>query len=119
MKHQVYYQYYRVSDILICASFEESFPMSILLAMTFKIPIITTDVFGIKEILRDNERCLMYPVGNYRSLADNIINMIENKTHAKYLVNNAYADLVRRYNNENQIKKYIEIIKNISIKEVS
>ena len=40
-------------DILVCASHEEAFPISILEAMAFGLPIVSTDVNGIPEALTD------------------------------------------------------------------
>ena len=44
--------YYALADLFVCTSFEESFPRVILEAMAFDLPIVSTDVHGIPEIVR-------------------------------------------------------------------
>lgn len=46
-------------DILVCASHEEAFPVSILEAMAFKLPIVSTNVNGIPEAISDGQTGLL------------------------------------------------------------
>ncbi|QDV39613.1 glycosyltransferase [Tautonia plasticadhaerens] len=43
------FPYYRSSDVFVCCSSVESYPRTILEAMAFGLPIVTTTVFGIAE----------------------------------------------------------------------
>ena len=56
--------YYRASDIYVCASYEESFPRSILEAMAFGLPIAATPIFGIAEQITDGETGLFFDPGD-------------------------------------------------------
>jgi glycosyltransferase involved in cell wall biosynthesis len=47
------YRWYAVADILLCASDVESLPRSILEAMAFELPVVSTDVFGIADLIED------------------------------------------------------------------
>jgi glycosyltransferase involved in cell wall biosynthesis len=47
--------WFALSDIYVCASDVESKPRTILEAMTFSMPVLTTDVGGIPEMVRDGE----------------------------------------------------------------
>jgi glycosyltransferase involved in cell wall biosynthesis len=46
-------------DILVCASHEEAFPISILEAMSVGLPIVATNVNGIPEAIEHNESGLL------------------------------------------------------------
>lgn len=47
------YPWYMVADILVCASDVESSPRSILEAMTFELPVVSTDASGIADLIAD------------------------------------------------------------------
>ncbi len=47
------YQWYHSADVLVCGSDVESLPRSMLEAMAFEMPIASTAVFGIPELVTD------------------------------------------------------------------
>jgi glycosyltransferase involved in cell wall biosynthesis len=51
----------RLADILVCTSFEESSPRVLLEAAAFGLPIVSTDVNGIPELVTDAEAWLVKP----------------------------------------------------------
>ena len=55
------FDWLRLADILVCTSFEESSPRVLLEAALFGLPIVTTDVNGIPEIVTDDEAWLVRP----------------------------------------------------------
>ncbi|MFI5337791.1 MAG: glycosyltransferase family 4 protein, partial [Opitutales bacterium] len=63
------FDYYRLADIFCCTSFEESFPRVLLESAAFGLPIVTTNVNGIPEMLATDEAWLTPPGDRYR-LAD-------------------------------------------------
>jgi glycosyltransferase involved in cell wall biosynthesis len=58
-----------MADIFVCTSFEESFPRVLLEAASFRIPIISTNVNGIPEMLVNNDEAFLIPAGDYHKLA--------------------------------------------------
>lgn len=63
------YDFYRLSDLLVCTSFEESFPRVILEGMVFGNRIVSTDVNGIAEMLTHTDEALLVPAGDQHKLA--------------------------------------------------
>jgi glycosyltransferase involved in cell wall biosynthesis len=55
------FDFYRLADIFVCTSFEESFPRVLLESAAFGLPIVSTNVNGIAEMLRPDEAWLMPP----------------------------------------------------------
>lgn len=66
------YEWYRVADLFCCTSFEESFPRVLLEAASFKLPIVSTDVNGITEMLTNNDEAYLIKAGDYHVLADTL-----------------------------------------------
>jgi glycosyltransferase involved in cell wall biosynthesis len=60
------YEFYRLADILVCTSFEESFPRVLLESAAFRLPIVTTNVNGIPEMLAANEAWRIPPGDRYQ-----------------------------------------------------
>lgn len=63
------YDWYRLADIFVCTSFEESFPRVLLESASFRIPIISTNVNGIPEMLVNHDEAFLIPAGDYHKLA--------------------------------------------------
>jgi D-inositol-3-phosphate glycosyltransferase len=49
------YPWYEMCDLFLCASDMESLPRSILEAMAFELPVISTDVYGIADLIDDGK----------------------------------------------------------------
>ncbi|MEY3775713.1 MAG: putative teichuronic acid biosynthesis glycosyltransferase TuaC [Verrucomicrobiota bacterium] len=63
------YPYYGAADLFVCSSYEESFPRVVLEAMAFELPILSTAVHGIPEIVRDGQEAILVPPGDPAALA--------------------------------------------------
>jgi len=85
--------YYRAADVFLCTSRNESFPRVILEAMYCRLPIITTPVFGVVEMLRDGCNALFYEPGNYRRLAEFLTTVIQDPGRRRELGENAALGL--------------------------
>lgn len=55
------YPYYRAADIFVCSSFEEAFPRVVMEAAVFGLPVVTTDVNGIPEMLGPDDAWFVPP----------------------------------------------------------
>ncbi len=47
------FMFHSIADLLVCASDVESLPRSIVEAMAFETPVLSTDVFGVGELIDD------------------------------------------------------------------
>jgi len=53
--------FYAASDIFVCSSFEESFPRVLMEAAAFRLPIVSTNVDGVAEMLSADDAWLVPP----------------------------------------------------------
>jgi glycosyltransferase involved in cell wall biosynthesis len=63
------YPYYLAADLFVCSSYEESFPRVVLEAMAFALPIVSTGVHGVPEMVRSDREALLVPPGDTAALA--------------------------------------------------
>jgi glycosyltransferase involved in cell wall biosynthesis len=61
--------FWQAADIFCCASQTESYPRTLQEAMAAGLPIVTTPVFGISEMVRPGVNAEFFPVGNIDMLA--------------------------------------------------
>jgi len=64
----LFQQIYPSSDIFVYPGFSDTFGFSLLEAMSFKIPIITVDAFGRKEIVEDGRNGFVIERPNYLNI---------------------------------------------------
>jgi glycosyltransferase involved in cell wall biosynthesis len=62
------YAWHRAADIFVCSSFEEAFPRVVMEAAAFGVPVVSTDVDGIPEMLGPDDAWLV-PPGDAAQLA--------------------------------------------------
>lgn len=67
------------ADVYILPSFNEGLPISILEAMSYKMPIISTPVGGIPEVV-DNENGILVTPGNYEEIFSAMKYYLDNKS---------------------------------------
>jgi glycosyltransferase involved in cell wall biosynthesis len=72
------YACYGAADLFVCTSYEESFPRVILEAMGFALPIVSTNVHGIPEIVRDGQEAALLPPGDTQALAEAMCRVLLN-----------------------------------------
>ena len=92
------YDWYRLADIFVCTSFEESFPRVLLESASFKIPIISTNVNGIPEMLQNNDEALLIPAGDFTKLANALkLSLDRHFAGDMKMVSMAFARMCRFY----------------------
>lgn len=70
------YRYYAAADLFVCSSYEESFPRVVLEAMAFGVPILSTGVHGIPEMVRDGREARLVPPGDTAALAAGLAELL-------------------------------------------
>ncbi len=107
------FDYYLITDLFICNSSFESFPRIILEAMAFKLPIISTNVFGIKEQIENNKSGLLIEPGNILMLKAAIKKLLNNKSIAKKVSDNAYKKCVNNFNYNKSTDRHIKLFNDL------
>lgn len=85
------YDYYGAADLYVCSSYEESFPRVVLEAMGFGLPILSTGVHGIPEMVRADREAVLVPPGNSAALAAGLARLLSDPSDGAQLAENARA----------------------------
>jgi len=80
------------ASIFCLPSYAEGFPMAILDAMSYSIPVVATPVGGITDVFQDNYHLLIFPPGNIQELSNKLKILINDSALRKDLV--AHSSLV-------------------------
>ena len=91
-------QLLRRTDILVLPSLAENLPMVIVEAFALGIPVISTPVGAIPEVIHDGRNGLLVPVGNDLKLADALELLIRDPAYRHRISNAAKSDYAKRYN---------------------
>lgn len=81
------------SDVFVLPSYTEGLPMAILEAMGWGLPVISTPVGGIPEVIMPNRNGLLVNPGNTHELASAMQLLLEDKEFRLALGNSARVDV--------------------------
>ena len=73
------------ASILAMCSYEEGFPMVVLEAWTYGIPVITTPVGGLPDVIEEGRNCVTFPFGDDETLATNLSCLIDDEEHRRQM----------------------------------
>lgn len=102
--------FFALADIFVCASFVESFPRVLLLAMAFELKIISTNVFGIPEMMGNGEVGLLVEPGDPDALAAAILTYLNQPQLATRFASNGYARVHRIFDNQILLQQHLELL---------
>ena len=103
-------QFLLTADIFIQASEYEGLPHSVLEAINYEVPILSTEAGGCKDLLNDGERGFIIPMPpDKKIIAESISFIIRNKTEATKRTGKAKAFINKKYNFLVQATQYMEI----------
>ncbi|MGB4266993.1 MAG: glycosyltransferase family 4 protein, partial [Limnochordia bacterium] len=88
---------YRVADAAVFPSLYEPFGIVALEGMAAGTPVVVSDIGGFAEIIQHGHNGLTTYTGNSQSLADNIVAVLDAPALAKRLRDQAYADVITKY----------------------
>lgn len=103
-------KYYQASDIFCLPSLSEGLPQTLLEAMSCGLPVISTDVGGIPNLVKNGNNGLLVSPSDVNALAVGIKHIIENETIAIELGEAARVTIVEEYSWRSISKKLLRAI---------
>ena len=105
-------EFYRGLDLYINTSRHEGLPMSILEAMAHGIPVVATDVGGVREIVNDGIEGFLVQDRNPVNISEKCIRFIKNKNILKRASTAARKKIEEQYSVSRMAQAYHELYMN-------
>ena len=86
-----------IADCAVFPSLYEPFGIVALESFASRVPVIVSDTGGFPEVVQHTKTGITTRVNNSDSVAWGILEVLRNPDYCQWLVNNAYADLEKRF----------------------
>lgn len=97
----------RLADSLVLPTHTEGLGRVIAEAMLLRLPVISTPVGGVTDLIIDGETGLLIPVNDEKALAEGLEKLMSNKDFAHSIADKAFNQMFERFSPE----KHIELVK--------
>jgi glycosyltransferase involved in cell wall biosynthesis len=88
---------YGACDLVALSSSNEGTPVSLIEALAASTPVVSTDVGGVRDVVRDGETGLLVPPGDVHALADAFARFAEDASLRERLAGAGRADAFHNY----------------------
>ena len=102
--------FFQQADIFILPTMNECFPLVILEAMEYKLPVISTNEGGIPDIVKDGENGLICEKQNPYSLADCIAKLLDDEELRVKMGNAGYEKFCREFTLQRFESRMLDIL---------
>lgn len=102
------------ADFFLLPSYAEGLPISILEAMSYRLPVISTPVGGIPEVVKDGENGCLFTPGDKEALYNAIITLVSDKELRKEMGELSYRKVKPHFPNNVSVQLeniYQELLK--------
>lgn len=100
---------YQAADIFVFSTIYENLPFAILEALASGLPVVTTDVGGIPEVIDDGKNGFLVAAFNPVELADSVLHLLEHPAVASEVGLSGRMTVERRFDWRIMVKKVIDV----------
>lgn len=102
--------YFSAADFLCLPSYREGFPVSILEAGACGIPAIGSDIYGVKDAIRDQQTGLLFPPHDIKALSRLLVRLYQSPSLCRALGEAAAQRVNEEFEQKIVINRYINFI---------
>ncbi len=102
--------YYKAADIYFLSSKIEGLPNTIMEAMSYSLPVVSTKVGDVEYLVQDGVNGLLSPKEDYRSLATHLKTLIKDQQLRNKMGAEGNKLLAKNFSTESFLKKNLELI---------
>ncbi len=103
--------FFSIIDLFVMSSRQEGLGSAVLDAFLYRVPVVSTDAGGLREIVYD--RGVLCPVGDPASLARGIESILDSPELREELIEKAYADVIANYSIEKMADQYLRVFSSL------
>lgn len=107
------YDYYKNADLVLIPSYFEGFGIVAVEAMNSSVPVITTGVGGLKEIIVNDYNGIIMDINDLEDTKNKILNITNNEKQKVKLLTNAKKTINEKYNKERHMNMIDDIYSNL------
>lgn len=103
--------YFESADIYVSTSVFEGMPNAIMEAMSYSLPIVSTDAGDSRVLVTNDKNGYLCEIGNANQISDNLFKLINNESKRLEFGRNSYENLKNNFSSEiigNQYRKLID-----------
>ena len=104
------------SRVFLYPSREEPFGLSIIEAMACGVPVVTTDVFGPREIIRNNFDGITVPPDDVVALAGAIEKLLEDDKIRAMIIENGIKSVKNKFDIKNHARQLLKIYRELIVR---
>ncbi len=107
------YPYYKIFNLFLLPSMSEGIPMVVEEAMYLEVPVLSSDAGGLPEIVINKLTGLTFKKGDYKSMKNLLVELIEKRIDTANLIKNAKVNVLQNFNIKNNYKYISEELINL------
>jgi glycosyltransferase involved in cell wall biosynthesis len=96
-------------DLFVFPSEDEGLPLSVLEAMSHRLPVVVTPVGGVPELVNDREQGLWVPVSDPAALAEAMATLARDEAGRNRLGMAAYQHALDHFSFEKMLREYEDL----------
>ena len=109
------WEWYAAADVLVSSSDVESLPRSMLEAMALGVPVLSTAVFGVPELVRDGENGWLFEARDMRALVAALRRVLDVDPDIRRAAGQAGRALVHeKHRSEGYARAYAELFRELT-----
>jgi glycosyltransferase involved in cell wall biosynthesis len=105
--------FYALADLFVLPSRSEGSPNVLLEAMAAGVPVVSTGVGGVPEIVRHGESALLVKAGDTRAMAEAILRLLQDSGLARSLAQAASQAVSRNHTPEGYLRALVELYQEV------
>lgn len=103
-------------DVFMCSSLSEGFPNVILEAMAAGVPVVSTDVGGIREMLEDGRCGVLVPPRDSRALADAAMALLDDTARSGRIASAAQKTIRARFTMDACVRQHESLYEDLILR---
>ncbi len=100
---------YRETDLFVLPSFAEGVPVVLMEAMAMEIPVISTRIAGIPELITSETDGLLVPPADARLLTEAILRLLDDPTLARRLGEQGRKKVLAQYHLDDNCRRLVSL----------
>lgn len=98
------------TDILLLTSISEGIPLTLIEGMATGLPIVSTDVGGVSEVIEHDQNGLLAPAKDSKTIAKHLIALSSDSEKRQRLAELGRKRVVTEFSESNMLRQYDQII---------